>query len=75
MLLAGVVSSGSTDGAVFRFGCFGSTEGAAGFTSVDVGHRLSALGVWSAAGDLEAVNLVVAVGVWSFPGRSSWPGW
>lgn len=27
------------------------------------------------AGDLEAVNIVVAVGVWSLPGRSSRPGW
>ncbi len=75
MLLLSVVSSGSTAGAAFRFGCFGSTDGAAGLTVVDIGHRLSALGVWSGAGDLEAVNLVVAVGVWSFPGRSSRPGW
>ncbi len=75
MLLLSVVSSGSTAGAVFRFGCFGSTDGAAGLTEAGVGHRLSALGVWSGAGDLEGVNLVVAVGVWSVPGRPSRRGW
>gem|GEM_PF-6932783 len=45
MLLGGVASSGSSDGAVFHFGYFGWTDGAAGFSLVDVGHRLSALGV------------------------------